>query len=181
MKNTLLFSSLIVLLVSCSKDRRVIGKLDGTWNVDSVHVQYVKNKKVIFGSTAYYFLDTSKSYTFTNCGFINFDKKHGANNDYRMGNLEINIPKLPNSTDTIINRPMHDKQGFQFFVDQLPNVKNHSKLGIVGDTTNTYRYGTFANKNFEKNQIKLSYSIDSLKPATVKYRKGMFEMFISKQ
>jgi hypothetical protein len=186
MKNITLIA-IIVLAVSCSKDRRVIKKLDGNWNVDSVHVKYVK--KVRFGTTNFFILDTSKSYTFKNCGWFTFDKKHTSDADYRGGLVYIKLPALSNSTDTVINKPFVDAELFDFYVDQVYKQSNYSKLGIVGRVSKIYRTSTFSNNKLKTTSralnngasIMLTYNIDSLSNGTICKRKAIFETYISKQ
>lgn len=190
MKNITLIA-VIVLAVSCSKDRRVIKKLDGTWNVDSVQLQYVHYIDKPFGTKGqtYIDLDTTKQYTLFNCGTISFDKTHTANGDYRLGKLEFKIPILPGTKDTAhgINRVFNEKESFSFYIDQVINKKQYSKIGMVGDTSKTYRNGEFSDSDLKAKHISFSYTIDSLKYTylpwlgTYKVRKGMFKAYISKQ
>ncbi|MEQ1732878.1 MAG: hypothetical protein ABL940_04350 [Bacteroidia bacterium] len=191
MKNITLVALTLVLAVSCSKDRNVIILLDGTWNVDSVQLKYVHNIDKPFGTKGqtYVDLDTTQQYTLFNCGTISFDKMHTANGDYRLGNLDFKIPKLPGTKDTAytINRPLNEKEPFSFYVDQVVNKKHYSKIGMVGDTSKTYRSGEFSDSDLVQKHISFSYTIDSLKYTylpwlgTYKVRKGMFKVYISKQ
>jgi hypothetical protein len=173
----------LVTLLSCSKDRRVIKKLDGTWNVDSMHVKYVYYRNTIFNGQLFPVLDTTRAYTFTNCGEFNFDKATTATSDYRLGNVQITIPALSDiAVDTLRKfKAFNDKESFYFFVDQIYNRKNISNMGIVGDTSKLYRNSKFTDAELKTKKIMLTYSIDSLKYGFLGKRKCMFETFISKK
>ena len=123
MKNVILIALAILLVTSCSKDRRVIRKLDGTWNVDSANVHYIHYIAKKYGSTTYYLLDTTGTYMFANVGYLVFDKTHTANNDFRLGNIQFNIPKIKTIPDTVVNRPFNDVEKFDFFIDQIYSGK----------------------------------------------------------
>lgn len=192
MKNITLIA-LIVFVASCSKDRRVIQKLDGTWKVDSMQLKYVHYINVPFGNQGktYQDLDTSKQYTLFNCGSVTFNKERTANNDYRLGNLDFKIGKLLGNTDTAnsVNRPLNDKESFNFYVDKVINKKKYSKIGMLSDTSllKTYRSGQFSDDELKSKSISFSYVIDSLdynaqpNKHNLKLRKGIFKAYISKQ